>query len=358
VKNSGGYTAWSDKHPSYDFTNGPSGDGVIDLWSPEINSIPVAIPSVPGCSPLPDPGAAKSTNAWTDSFQNIRCYDQYKVQAVLNWIEGKTHDGSQPAPVPNIFGMNFQSVSVGQKLVESSLNLTGGYLDPMGTPSASLLAEIQYVDGAIGQMVSELTKQGLLDSTLIIVSAKHGQSPIDPNRVLRIPADDPSDEPPSQIVSPTGVGPGLPVAQADEDDISMLWLTDQTQTASTVATLAANENLFGQGEIFAGPALLLQFNDPLTDSRTPDIIVAPNVGVIYTGGKAKVAEHGGFAYDDRNVLLIVSNPKYKSSTFNDQVETRQIAPTIIKALGLDPNLLDAVQIEHTETLPGLPFTQK
>jgi hypothetical protein len=125
-----------------------------------------------------------------------------------------------------------------------------------------------------------------------------------------------------------------------------------------VAILAANENLFGQGEIFAGQSLTLQFNDPLTDSRTPDIIVAPNVGVIYTGGTSKVAEHGGFAYDDRNVMLVVSNPKYKASTFNDQVETRQIAPTIIKALGLDPTQLNAVQIEHTETLPGLPFTQK
>lgn len=358
VRNSGGYTAWSDKHPSYDFTNGPSGNGVIDLWSPEINSIPVAIPAVQGCSPLPDPGAAKSTNAWTDSFQNIRCYDQYKVQAVLNWIDGKTHDGSASAPVPALFGMNFQAVSVGEKLVEPSLSLTGGYKDALGTPSDSLLAEIQYVDGAIGQMVSELSKQGLLDSTLIIVSAKHGQSPIDPNRVLRIPADDASDQPPSQILSPSGVGPGLPVAQADEDDVSMLWLTDQGQTESAVATLAANENLFGQGEIFAGPSLTLQFNDPLIDSRTPDIIVTPNVGVIYTGGKAKVAEHGGFAYDDRNVLLIVSNAKYKPSTFNDQVETRQIAPTIVKALGLDPNLLNAVKSEHTETLPGLPFTQK
>jgi hypothetical protein len=358
VKNSGGYTAWSDKHPSYDFTNGPSGDGVNDLWSPEINSIPVPIPTVQGCNPLPDPGAAKSTNAWTDSFQNIRCYDQFKVQAVLNWINGKTHDGSASAPVPALFGMNFQAVSVGQKLVEKSLGLTGGYLDPLGTPSDSLLAEIQYVDGAIGQMVSELNKQGLLESTLIIISAKHGQSPIDPNRVLRIPADNPSDEPPSQILSLSGVGPGLPVAQADEDDISMLWLTDQSQTESDVATLAANEDLFGQGEIFAGPSLTLQFNDPLTDSRTPDIIVAPNVGVIYTGGKAKVAEHGGFAYDDRNVLLIVSNPRYKASTFNDQVETRQIAPTIVKALGLDPNQLSAVVSEHTETLPGLPFTQK
>jgi hypothetical protein len=360
VRNAGGYTAWSDKHPSYDFTNGPSGDGVIDLWSPEINSIPVPIPTVQGCNPLPDPGAAQSTNAWTDSFQNIRCYDQYKVQAVLNWIDGKTHDGSSVAPVPNVFGMNFQAVSVGEKLVEKSLGLTGGYVDALGTPSTSLFAEIQYVDTAIGQFVAELKKQGLSDSTLIIVSAKHGQSPIDINRVLRIPGDVPTDEPPSQILSPAGVGPGLPVAQADEDDISMLWLTDQSQTESSVATLSllANENLFGQGEIFSGPSLTLQFNDPLTDSRTPDIIIAPNVGVIYTGGTAKVSEHGGFAYDDRNVLLIVSNPSYKAATFNDQVETRQIAPTILKALGLNPNLLSAVQSEHTETLPGLPFTQK
>jgi hypothetical protein len=358
VKNAGGHTAWSDKHPSYDFTNGPSGDGVDDLWSPEINSIPVALPQVPGCKPLPDPGAATSSNAWTDSFQNIQCYDTLKVQAVLNWIDGKNHDGSATVPVPNIFGMNFQAVSVGQKLVEKSLGETGGYTDASGTPSEGLFSEIQYVDEAIGKFVAELKKQDLFDSTLIIISAKHGQSAVDPNRVLRIPADAPSDQPPSQIVSPAGVGPGLPVAQADEDDISMLWLTDQSQTASAVATLSANESLFGQGEIFAGPSLDLQFNNPLTDSRTPDIIVAPNVGVVYTGGMAKVAEHGGFAYDDRNVLLIVSNPRYKSSTYIDQVETRQIAPTIVKALGLNPSELQAVQIEHTETLPGLPFTQK
>lgn len=358
IKNAGGYTAWSDKHPSYDFTNGPSGNGVDDLWSPEINSIPVALPNVPGCSPLPDPGAATSSNAWTDSFKNIQCYDTLKVQAVLNWIDGKTHDGKFSAPVPNIFGMNFQAVSVGEKLVEKSIGITGGYKDALGTPSEALLGEIQYVDDAVGKFVAELKKEGLYDSTLIIISAKHGQSPIDPNRVLRIPADAPSDEPPSQVLSPSGVGPGLAVAQADEDDVSLLWLTDQTQTAADVALLSVNEPLFGAGEIFAGTSLDLQFNDPLIDSRTPDIIVAPNVGIVYTGGKAKIAEHGGFAYDDRNVLLIVSNPRYKASTFKDQVETRQIAPTIVKALGLNPTALQAVQIEHTETLPGLPFTQR
>ena len=358
VKNAGGYTAWSDKHQSYELTKGPTGDGVDDFYAPEINSIPVPLPQVSGCKPLPDPGAATPSNAWTDSFQNIQCYDRLKVQAVLNWIDGKTHDGSATAPVPNVFGMNFQAVSVGQKLVEKSLGLTGGYTDALGTPSASLLGEIQFVDKSIGQFVSELKKQGLFDSTLIIISAKHGQSPIDPNRVLRIPADNPSDEPPSQVLSPNGIGAGFPVVQALEDDISLIWLADQTQTAADVALLEANENIIGGGEIFAGPSLDLMFNDPLSDPRTPDIILAPNVGVVYTGGTKKVAEHGGFANDDRNVLLIVSNPKYKPSQFNGQVETRQIAPTIVKALGLDPNQLKAVQIEHTETLPGLPFTQK
>lgn len=357
VKAGGGYTAWSDKHPSYDFTNGPSGHGVDDLYSPEINSIPVGLPTVPGCNPLPDQKAVSSSNAWTDSFQNIQCYDTLKVQAVLNWINGKHHDGTGANHTPALFGMNFQAVSVGQKLVESALSLTGGYLDSTRTPSASLLGEIQYVDASIGKMVAALKSRGLLDSTLIIITAKHGQSPIDPNRVLRIPNDNPALEPPSSVLG--GIGTGLTggglVGQADEDDVSLIWLTDQTQIAASVAMLEANENNYGQGQIFSGPSLDLIFNDPALDSRTPDIVVAPNVGVIYTGGGKKVAEHGGFAEDDRHVILLVSNPGFSPATFADQVETRQVAPTIIQALGLDPQQLWAVQKEGTTVLPDLPL---
>jgi hypothetical protein len=49
VHTAGGYTSWSDKHPSYLSVSGP-GDGtnVDDYYSPEINSIPVALPTVPG----------------------------------------------------------------------------------------------------------------------------------------------------------------------------------------------------------------------------------------------------------------------------------------------------------------------
>jgi hypothetical protein len=38
IRESGGYTAWSDKHAAYDSVNGPSGNGVQDLYTPEINS--------------------------------------------------------------------------------------------------------------------------------------------------------------------------------------------------------------------------------------------------------------------------------------------------------------------------------
>jgi hypothetical protein len=362
VKAAGGYTAWSDKHQSYELTNGRSGKGVDDFYAPEINSIPVALPQVKllSCNPLPDQTAVSSSNAWTDSFANIQCYDSLKVQAILNEIDGLSHDGTASRRVPNVFGMNFQVVSVGQKLVEKSISKTGGYLDAAGTPSSALVNEIQFADASIGKFVAELKKRGLYQDTAIIITAKYGQSPIDPNRVLRIPADNAADQPPSAILSPTNVGPGYPVVQALEDDISLLWLdTTKTTTLNAVAQLQANAAIIGAsgGEFFYGRNLDLMFSDPTTPegSRTPDIIVAPNVGVVYTGGTKKVAEHGGFAHDDTTVIMLVSHPGFSPAIINSPVETAQVAPTILALLGLNPNSLIAVQNEGTQVLPGIQF---
>jgi len=44
-------------------------------------------------------------------------------------------------------------------------------------------------------------------------------------------------------------------------------------------------------EVLGGDELTLRFSNPLKDSRTPDIIVRPNYGTIYTGSTAKNAEH-------------------------------------------------------------------
>jgi len=106
--------------------------------------------------------------------------------------------------------------------------------------------------------------------------------------------------------------------------------------------------------ILSGASLKALFNDPTTDSRTPDIIVLPDHGVIYAKLTAtKIAEHGGFSADDTHVALVIANPHLPKGSVATPVQTTQIAPTVLHLLGLKPGDLQAVGIEHTDVLPDL-----
>lgn len=365
IHRAGGYTAWSDKHPAYSSVAGRDGVGVLDdYYSPEINSNVIGLPGVMtpegmSCASVPD-GSADLT-AWTNSFKNIQCYDTLKVDAILNEIAGKTHNGAH-AKTPTIFGMNFQAVSVGQKLIENGVK--GGYLDAAGTPTDSLLSEIEFADDSIGEMVMKLKDRGLYDSTLVIITAKHGQSPIDPNAYQAVPGKTNNGLSPATLISnqlhaamPASEDPNGSGIGSTEDDVSLLWLTSPSYTDAAVALLEGNRAETGIGQIYWGPSVALNYNwpglPPSGDPRTPDIIVAPNVGVTYTGSNKKLMEHGGFAHDDTNVMLLLSNPALRPHTVFTEVGTLQVAPTILKALGLDPRSLDGVRLEGTGVLPDV-----
>jgi hypothetical protein len=364
----GEYTAWADKHPAYASVNGPgNGTNVNDFYGPEINSNVVPLPGVTTvlgtqCSSVADPNS--DLTAWTNSFKNIQCYDSLKVNAVLNEIDGYNHNRSKKTEVPAIFGMNFQAVSVGQKLIENGVK--GGYQDATGAPTPSLLEEIQFVDAAIGAWVQELRRQGLSDSTVLIITAKHGQSPVDSQRYTGISSSGPVTTSPSRIIDSC-----LPASESNaggqigptEDDVSLLWLKKSCSALTEVEKLEtaspASGNVAGIGQILYGSILAQLFNtpgfSPWGDPRTPDIIVTSNVGVTYSKSTAKLAEHGGFSHDDTNVMILVTNPTFAPKTIKTHVETSQVAPTILKALGLNPAALQGVQIEGTQELPGLPF---
>jgi hypothetical protein len=361
IHQAGGYAAWSDKHPAYSSAASGIGPSALDdFYAPEINSVVIGLPGVTtptgiSCATIRDPGS--DLTAWTNSFQNIQCYDTLKVDAILNEIDGKNHLGTKKTKVPTIFGMNFQAVSVGQKLIEASNSVTGGYLDAAGTPSAALLDEFKFVDASIGAFASELKAKGLYDSTLIVITAKHGQSPIDPARYVAQTRNGTSPAtllssagyiPDSESTNGNGIGP-------TEDDVSVLWLKSSSDTDAAVTILEANAAAAGiaLGQFYYGPSLTINYNDPTVDPRTPDIIVTPNVGVTYSGSHAKQAEHGGFAHDDTNVVLLLSNPRFESRTVKAAVGTAQVAPTILKALDIDPSALDAVRIEGTSVLPAV-----
>ena len=109
----------------------------------------------------------------------------------------------------------------------------------------------------------------------------------------------------------------------------------------------------GLAKIYAGKAAARYFGVPLSDPRHPDVWGVVQVGVVYTGG-TKIAEHGGANPADRNVPIVVYAPGAVEPGMHRQgVETTQIAPTILDLLGLDPNALEAVQIEGTRALPGI-----
>ncbi len=351
----GGYTAWIDKHPSYSAAAGPGGTGLDDYYSPEVDSTVVPLPGVrtsegASCATIRDTTA--SLSSWTNSFANIQCYDALKVKALLNEIAGRTHNGAR-AVTPAVFGMNFQAVYFGQSLNEPSVGM-GGYKNAAAVPSDELLKEIEFVDASIGDIVNALHAAGRYEDTLVIITAKHGESPIDTSQYVADGTNTPATLLGSAIpysespLNATGIG-------ATEDDVSVLWLKEGASVTDAVELLNKNATAIGLGEIYYGPTLALNYNvgglEPGEDPRTPDIIVTPNVGVTYSGSTSMVGDHGGFAHDDTNVMLLVAYPGFTARTVSAPTATAQVAPTIVMALGLEPTALDSVRAEGTAVLP-------
>ena len=330
VRAHGGRTAWIDKHPSYELLNGPSGHGLDDFYALEQDSL-----------------IAGTDLATTKSFKGERDFDQARLQALLNQIKGMDSAGNAKAAVPALFGMNFQAVSVGQKLPKSgpgdAEGLVGGYLDASGAPASALAGQLDYVDGALGEVMAALRDAGIAERTLIVLTAKHGQSPIDPATFQ------PTDDKPYEGI------PGIAFSIAD--DAGLIWLDPATRAANLAAAedyLATNAKALGIGKLWTPNQLALAFADPARDARAPDFMATVNPGVVYTGGK-KIAEHGGANQEDLNVVLLISNPAIKPRTVSALVQTTQVAPTLLRALGIDPAELEATGIEGTEALPALPF---
>jgi hypothetical protein len=360
-------TAWSDKHPAYEILNGPSGNGIQDLFTPEINS------DAPAryLDPTGKPGD------WTTNNFATRQYDHYKVEAVRNEIDGMDHSGTTHVGVPAIFGLNFQTISTAEKLPVSTNPATGksfvGGYRASGAPGPLLRSSLRWLDRQLGQLVGELDRRGLTRSTAIILSAKHGQSPQNPADLTRID-DGPIIDGLNAAWRTAGHGSDL-VAFSTDDDVLQLWLTDRSPAAATFAAhylrrhSASGTTYDASDPTVAGPTRTLShsglrvvyaghraasfFGVGGSEARHPDVFGVVQHGVVFTGGVAKIAEHGGADPQDRDVPLLVSTPGHGSgSLVNRPVETTQIAPTILRLLGIAPRQLQAVRIEGTRVLPA------
>ena len=250
-------TAWADKHPAYEILNGPSGTGIQDLFTPEINS------------DAPTLGRATTGRPTTRSPMQ---YDSYKVQAVLNEINGFDHSGTTQVGTPAIFGMNFQTVSTAEKLPTSD-GLAGGYLADGVTP------------GPLLQQRARLHQRAGRRSS---VSAIHGQRtrpehrdhPLGEarpvarrtrSRLTRIP-DGPIIDALNAAWKLRTRCAGDLVAFSVDDDGMLIWLSDRSHAATRV-----------RKGVPAGTHAAPATTSTAMPSRTP----APGCASVYAGADAR-----------------------------------------------------------------------
>ncbi len=332
-----GVTAFSEKRPSYEFLQGPSGKGVSDLFLLEINA-----------------------NAALNSLATCEAFDSLRAVAVLNWIKGKDHTGTTTIGVPQIFGMNFQALNAAKKDYGDA-----GYSDSDGTPSVNLQAALAYVDQNIGSFVSALAAAGLTESTAVIVMAKHGESPQDPahRNVQSIAAGAGIPALLSSIgLSPITTGTLKPTNyKITNKTAALIWLGNQAMTETVANALILSSNTGGNplniAQVLWGPSLQQLFPDPAVDAAPPDIVVIPNLGTNYespTAAPPVAAEHGGFNENELHVPITIVHNTVKHGMVQAPVTTTQLAPTMLNLLNIDPHNLTGVTVEGTAILPQIP----
>jgi hypothetical protein len=349
IHDAGRRTAWTDKHPAYSILNGPNGIVIDDLFTPEVDS---------------NPAGTKDGDTWTDVNSLTQRYDTYKVDAVVNEVGGKDHSGGREVGMPALLGMNFQSVSTAEKLATSG-GQAGGYGPDGQTPGPVLNSALGFVDAQVGRIVDAVDRAGATGTTTVILSAKHGQAPMQPETLTRIDDAAIIDDINAQWAKGHPDTPEL-VVHSVNDDAMIMWLADRSPEATAfvkdglIAHAGVGTDIAGKPkpftasgteQVYAGADAAAFFGTTAADPRVPDVYASTQPGTVYTSG-TKIAEHGGVTPADRNVPLVVAGPGMSPGADGSKVSTAQIAPTILNRLDLDPQKLQAVVAERTQPLPG------
>lgn len=264
-----------------------------------------------------------------------RTNDAARMEAVLHWIDGRDAGGLQQKPVPALFGMSFSGV------LETQTG-SAAYTDLLGTPSAKLEQSIAGVDSKIGRLVAELKRQKLDRTTWVFLTAAFGSPRNKPQRWIPI----------SRLAAAANtVKPGI-VAQIAGGTTAMMWLNDRSQTRAVAEAYSRSASGLGIRAVVCEERLSLTLNAPDKDSRMPDILLEAQPGVVWPGREA-MEGYGGTSDDATHVPLLVSGAQLTARKDPTLVPTTQIAPLLLRALGLEKFDLEALHREHTPALPGV-----
>lgn len=232
-----------------------------------------------------------------------------------------------------MIGANFQAITWGQT--------DGGYLNADGSqPNKTLADALHHTDQKLGQFIQHLNSIGKMNSTLLMLGSKQGQGPVDPKTLNEFDQ--------SVVVA----GAKVPVVFFTGDDGGIMWLKNQSQAQEAKQNLLANSSLGIQSVLAGDEVQLAGYGSPYLDSRVPDLVINAKVGTLWAHSY-RFEDHGGFLPQDLNVPLLAYNPNLSAKNFTGVVSNRQVATTLLQALGLPLSQLDGYRNEGTPSLPSL-----
>lgn len=131
-----------------------------------------------------------------------------------------------------------------------------------------------------------------------------------------------------------------------------MWLESASDAQTAKKNLLSNTTL-GISYVLAGDEVTeAGYGSPALDPRVPDLVIGAKVGTLWNVG-FEFADHGGFLPQDLNVMLMAYNPRLKRVNVTQVVSNRQVASTMLRALGLPLAQLEGWRLGGCPVLPGL-----
>lgn len=239
-------------------------------------------------------------------------------------------------------------------------DIAGHYFGGMSDPTA-MAGIVRGTDRAIGLVLDEYRRLGLLNKTIFVVCADHGM--VDGhNRVLIHP-----------IYNAVARADPNSLDEALQPSMGSIWLKDPQQASSLAATLAADKFGGVDGAMYKVPdsttgtsgATGYHFEPTQATARalSPSVLRAyldlmnteasisgPEIILPYkedtTGldtGKKFHGMHGGVSWESQHIPLIIAGPGVKKGVSHFPAQLVDIAPTVERLAGLQiPSGVDGV----------------
>ena len=262
--------------------------------------------------------------------------DASRVDALLKWIGGKDCSG-HAATVPEIFGATLTEFDAAER------DAVSAYQSYDGSPSTTVTEALATTDGQILRILAELKMNHLYDTTWIVVTSAFGEGAISPRRAKSVDA--------ASLAAAANSAEQDVVVHVAAEGTAMLWLRDRAKTDEVVAALGKRADALGIASVATGAELTLTMNAPAGDPRMPDVVIEPRESIWYMVRGSHI--DAGDREVEMHVPLLISGVQFTGRVDKTWVPATQLAPLLMRALGMDKFDLDALHHEHTPALPGI-----